>query len=88
MLRLVGGAYVLTQIGAVMAALSKLAIVAALAAVAEVAIVMAGDSGRTHTVAHATGVDAAASCGTGNPLHGRNQGVDDTIDERPGAMVC
>ena len=68
--------------------LSKLAIVAALAAVAEVAIVMAGDSGRTHTVAQATGVDAAARCGTGKPLHGRNQGVVDAIDERPGAMVC
>ena len=68
--------------GATVATWSKIAIVVALVGVAVIAIATAGDSVRVRTFAQGTGVNAAASCGTGNPLHGRTQGVVDAIVER------
>ena len=65
-----------------MARLSKVAAAAAVVAAITIAIVTVGDTGRAPTVAQTSAADAAASCGTGNPLHGRTQGVVDAIVER------
>ena len=74
-----GGTSVLKSWGAAMAKLSKVAAAAAVVAAIAIAITSASDTGRAPTVAQSSGVDAAASCGTGNPLHGRTQGVVDAI---------
>ena len=57
-----------------MAGLKGLVVVAAVVAVA-----LAGDSGRGLVLAQAAGISGAADCGSGNPLHGRTQGVVNVI---------
>ncbi len=57
-----------------MAGLKGLVVVAAVVAVA-----LAGDSGRGLVSAQVAGISGAADCGSGNPLHGRTQGVVNVI---------
>ena len=74
-----GGTYVLQTLAAVrMSTVAKVCLTATVA-VAVVVLVIAMDARGPSALAQSAGISGAADCGSGNPLHGRTQGVVNVI---------